>query len=118
MPRLCIDFDGTICKWKYPYAGKPQPHVKEVLTKLKKRGFYISILSCRTSKELHEGPNAFIEKARHAKIIEDYMKEYDLPYDEILYDYDKPIAMYYIDDQAIQFKGDWNDVLKEIENKE
>ena len=46
------------------------------------------------------------------------MNEHNLVFDEILL-VDKPVANYYIGDEAIGFRGDWKNTigeLKEIEN--
>ena len=44
--------------------------------------------------------------------MEDYLTKNEIPFDEVL-NINKPIGIF-IDDNAIGFRGDWNDVLEEI----
>ena len=108
----CIDFDGTICEFNYPSLGKPKEGVKQSLQKLKDMGYDIHIASCRTNHELKKFPIDRIEEVRAMKA---YLDEHEIPYDEVL-NVNKPLADWYIDDRAIGFRDNWEEVVEEIEN--
>ncbi|HUW45779.1 MAG TPA: hypothetical protein VMW50_08285 [Dehalococcoidia bacterium] len=106
--RIIVDFDGTICGFAFPDTGPPEPHVQEGLQKLKNAGFEIVIHSIRINKNW-----GFASQCKHLSIIETYMSVHNLPYDEILVNPGKPFAMAYIDDRAVQHKGDWLETAQE-----
>jgi predicted phosphatase len=107
----CVDMDGTICEFAYPDFGEPQPGVKEALQKIKDMGYEIEILSCRTNHELKKYP---IDRQEQVRMMEEYLNKHEIPYDRVL-NKDKPLAIWYIDDRAIGFRDNWEDVVKEIE---
>jgi len=108
---ICVDFDGTIAEWGiYPEPGLPCIGVKEALQKLKDDGFEIVISSARTSDEMSKYP---IDKEVQKRLIEEYLKKYDIPYDRVLKS-DKIVAKFYIDDRAIEYRGDWKDVIRKV----
>ena len=94
---IAIDFDGTIVSHKYPHTGDPRPGVKQAIDKLRSKGYYILIYSCRTSTEINDTDDGCIQQAQ---IITDTLNRYDIPFDEICM-YNKPIAIAYFDDRAI-----------------
>jgi hypothetical protein len=109
--RCAIDFDGTLRQWG---SGEPEPNAKESIIRMKKAGYRISILSCRTSCEFTDDQE---EKQHQKKFIEDYLKKYDIPFDEVL-EYDKPIADFYIDDSGIEYKNNWKEITDRIVNEQ
>lgn len=114
MPTICVDFDGTISEWaEYPVPGPPIEGVKEALQELKDMGFDIVILSSRTSDEMNKYP---IDKEMEKQRMEEYLDEHEIPYDVVLKS-DKPPATFYIDDRALEFHGDWQEVLKKVKER-
>lgn len=111
---VIIDFDGTLCKEEFPKVGSLEPFVREALQRIKKLGYLIKIHSCRTATYWKDG-----NRDQHIKIIEQFMKENELPYDEIIVDLnmDKPVAHFYVDDRAVSYTGDWLEVVEQIETK-
>ena len=105
--KAIIDFDGTLCDFVWPDAGKKvsKPNVKEGLQRLIDAGFRIIIHSVRTATYWKNEE----DRIRHLKIIQDFMEENNLPYDEILVgiNYDKPVGDVYIDDRGVAYRGDW-----------
>ena len=116
MPTVIIDFDGTICDLKYPDVGAPKRGVREALLKIKKAGFKIVIHSVRTAKywkekDWKEGGGT--SAAFQVEVIKNFMKEHNIPYHSICMD-DKPIAMFYIDDNALRFQDNWEEITEII----
>jgi hypothetical protein len=111
MERIaCVDFDGTITHFSFPEMGEPQPGVRENLQKLKDMGYTIHIYSCRTNIDLYPSLDA---REKSVQNMKDYLDEHEIPYDKVLCN-DKPLAIWYIDDRSIGFRGNWEDVIKEI----
>lgn len=93
---VVFDFDGVIHSYTSGWKGvdvipdPPVSGIREALTEIKE-DYKVVIVSSRTSSL--EGKNA----------VEQYMKRYCLPYDDITDT--KPPAIVYIDDRAICFDG-------------
>ena len=97
---LAIDFDGVIHDFKNPIAGRrmgaPIEGTKQALDELESKGCKIIVFSVWGDQP---------------EVITDYMNFYELPFHEITNI--KPLADYYIDDNAIRFTN-WADILKQI----
>lgn len=115
---VAVDLDNTIFKlndWKgQNHFGEPFDGVKEALGLLKEKGFEIIIWTTR-----------FNEEEKELKDISELLEENEVPYDYINENPYQPPDMseklyadYYVDDRAISFDGDWNDVVSEIEKRE
>jgi len=112
---VCVDFDGTICKWAFPEEGALQEGVKTALQFFKAMGFKLIISSCRTNKKLN--PKVYKQQVR---IIRDYLDKHEILFDEIDDgEQGKVVADYYIDDRAIRFteKKGWLGVISEFVNE-
>ena len=94
--------------------GEPKKGVKEALQKLKVLGYEIHIASCRTNHELKKYP---IDRQEQVRAMEAYLEKHEIPYDVVLNN-DKALGIWYIDDRAIGFRNNWDEVVKEIENDE
>ena len=104
---IVMDLDDTICfpnhlekgtHEKYALA-KPDIKVISKLQELKEKGYYIIIASARRMLT-HNGD---LEKiiADVGKVTEDWLEEYNVPYDEL--QFGKPYASsYYVDDKALR----------------
>lgn len=90
---LAIDFDHTIVNGREPLPG-----AKDALQHLHDAGHHITIHSCNSYDW-----------------IQRVLNDNDIPYDRIWDGPGKPIADCYVDDRAIQFRGNWAEMLKNIE---
>jgi len=109
-----IDFDGTLCRFEFPKVGPIEPDVEIALGILKQAGYKIKIHSCRTATYwLREK-----ERQIHIKLIQDFMNEHNLPYNEIIISptMDKPIADVYIDDRAIRYQNNWLEIANKLKH--
>jgi len=104
--NICFDFDGVINSYKSGWQGAtiisdpPVEGVKEAIDEFKKAGYNIVICSSRA--KTIGGKQAIVE----------YLKKYHIYYDRV--DSDKPPAIAYIDDRAIQFNGNVNDLVDDF----
>jgi hypothetical protein len=116
---ICVDFDKTIVEWG-PLMG-PTPLFKgasEAINRFKKAGYKIIILTSRSSQTWARSVvgadttavNTFLwEQFTYvAKILTDA----GIPWDRITAE--KVPAEWYIDDKAIEFTGNWDEVVSRI----
>ncbi len=104
--RICIDFDGVIFDEK---TREPIPGCKEALTKLQNAGIEIWVYTARGY--VSGGTQNAIEKV--TTTLKDFLQKHGIPYDDIYFGL-KPAADIYLDDHAIEFKGEWAPVIGRI----
>lgn len=109
-PVLAVDFDGVAAQyngWKgEDHLGRPMPGLERFLEEVIKQGWNIILHSCRPAWRLQ-------------KWAEQYgLARYFVGYNENPYFNNhpqekscKPVATMYLDDRAVRFHGDWNEVL-------
>lgn len=97
---IAVDFDGVIHDYKNPIEGRRMGGeifgTKDALKRIRAKGYKIVVFSVWGAE---------------SKTITDFMKYYNLPFDEVTNI--KPLADYYIDDKAIRFTN-WEDALNQI----
>ncbi len=110
---IAVDLDGTLLETGTADEplGKPKPGAKEVLQRLKDEGYTIVI---------------YTSKAGYTR-ISNHLKAYGIPFDHININPDepyivgsnlgKPSAEAYIDNRALEFKGDWEVVYQELKRR-
>ena len=49
-----IDFDGTLCKSKYPTIIKPKKRIIRLVKRLKRRGNKLILWTCRSGQNLND----------------------------------------------------------------
>lgn len=102
---VCLDFDGVLHSYRSGWCGIeviPDPPIhgtKEAVARLRK-SYRIAVYSSRCCKP--EGRDA----------IAAWLAKHDIEVDEICEH--KPPALVYIDDRAICFRGDWDQVLVDV----
>lgn len=99
---FAIDFDGTIHDWQHPVPGRkmgpPFPYAKEALEKMRAGGHKVIIHSCN-----------------RREVIEGWMRYFEIPYDYIWDEKGKPVADYYIDDNAVRFvPNNWEEITEKV----
>lgn len=108
-PSIAIDVDGVLADYSMGWKGSavlgfPNPGAKEFLEALRDAGWHI-----------------IVHTTRGKEIMEWWLQEHGLHYDDINENPylqgenpGKPIATIYLDDRAIQFRGDFQQALREI----
>lgn len=109
--RIMIDFDGVIHKYTKGFQdGSVYDDVvegsSEKIKKLKELGFEIVIFTTRVS------PENSSDSENQKKLVEDYLNKNNIPFDHITSE--KLGALAYIDDNAIEFKGNWFSMFEYI----
>jgi hypothetical protein len=109
-PNLAIDFDDTIVKLNNHEIIGLNHGVKEAILKLKE--YYNIVIYSSRNVAGYE---------REFEEMKKYLKANDIYYDSIVEREDgKVMAMFYVDDKAIEFKDNWNSItnrLLDTENK-
>lgn len=98
---LGIDFDGVVAhNTGYPkyILTKPIKGAKEALEGLTNKSWKIIIYTARPWSDY--------------ELIENWLIYHNIPFRRIICG--KPLFKYIIDDRNIEFKNDWNEVLKKI----
>ena len=107
---ICIDFDGVLAGMTSNISdyGSPISGGAEATHKLRELGYRLIIHTAR--------PNS----GEHIRRLKTFLEENNILFDNVNTDpespwnCDKPLADFYIDDRAVQFKGDWDDVLWQV----
>jgi len=106
-PTICVDFDGVIHSYTSGWKGaavipdRPVPGAREAIEVLRLMGYAVKVSSARS------GQLGGIEAVRA------YLVTHGIEVDEVCEH--KPPAIIYLDDRGVQFHGDWQRALKDIE---
>jgi predicted phosphatase len=108
---IAVDFDNTIAEEDEVGRLVPVAGVREALQALREQGAIIVIHTCRVklSREKRQLTQEMYK-------LEKWLDDYQIPFDQIDMG-DKPVARFYIDDRAVHFNGDWDQVTRVIENR-
>jgi len=109
---IAVDLDGVILEfdeWKgHRHFGKPVPGVRDALKKLKEMGFVIVVWTTRDNIE------DIARVLREHKIPFDYINENPFQPPDCS---NKIYADVYVDDRAVEFNGNWDEVIEKIKGK-
>ena len=121
MPVLCIDFDGTLVEHDYPRIGALRPNVIEVLTRFKKEGFRLILLTCREDGD--EPGRDYLTQA--VEFMRGHRIEFDAVNEPLSFEEEggwrptklrrKPHGNVFIDDRNLGgIPFDWLDIYKQV----
>lgn len=108
-PTIAVDFDGVL--YTGPWEGSAAPlHADKVMKGAKEameilsQKFRLIIFTCRS----YDGTTIHgdIDVGRPDK-IEAFLREQNIPFDEVVKFPGKPSVDIYLDDKAVCFTGDW-----------
>lgn len=112
MRTICIDIDGTICRYEswsgHDHFGEVIPGAKDAIQRLHDDGWYIIIFSTRSRRE---SIKRFLE---NEAIWFDSINENPHQPDNAVGG--KPIADVYLDDRAVTFRGNWAQAYEDVVN--
>ena len=112
--NIAIDFDGVIHNFDKGWFdgtcyGEPIPGSIDAIKKISKV-FKIIIFS---SKALPDRP--LVNGMTGEELISEWLKKHDILKYISEVTFTKPRAEYYIDDKAIEFRNNWNEIIKKLE---
>ena len=111
---VCVDFDGTLFPYRPLYELNPPINgAVEAVRWMKSQGYKIVIFTSRCSTTWCEQSGESL--AANLVWVIDRLIENGIPYDDITAE--KVPAEFYIDDRAIEFRGDWNEVLERMKSE-
>ena len=111
--RIMIDFDGVIHSYDKGFQnGEVYGNViegsKEAVEHFKSKGYEIVIFTTRASKEHNIDPKS----KELISNVESWLNKNGIYFDDITAD--KLGAVAYIDDKAIRFESNWDDIIEKI----
>ena len=101
--QVAIDFDDTIA---IEVLGEivPIKGTKDAMSRLWRHGYIIVVHSARA----WEG---FPDRAEKTRWMAEWLHKHHIPYHKIHTGYGKPAAIAYIDDKAIKFDNNWQEIV-------
>jgi hypothetical protein len=109
--RIAIDFDGTLVTQDSNGDFYATIGAKEALEMLVAQGYHIIIHTCRTGIAWREG-----YLSEELELIKNTLDRFSIPFHEIFAG-DKLIADTYIDDRSVSYKGNWEEVISELNKR-
>jgi len=109
---VLVDFDGTLCEFRYPDLGPPIQGARQFMKALIARGLQPVVWSSRMSGDV----NTDEERRKSALMIRGWLIENGIPF----HDVDdgtqgKRHCLAYVDDRGAQFTGSYERVLSRID---
>lgn len=112
---IAVDFDGVIHDYTGGWRGgeiygDPVKDARWAMQHLWRRGHKILIYTCRAYPGVVNGRKVRGKKRELAA----WLEQHRIPYDEIWTGRGKPPADIYVDDRAVEFRGDWFSTVDKI----
>jgi hypothetical protein len=112
--RICVDWDSTLAEERWPQVGGWLPGALDALRRLAAEYDEVVIFSCRvacfdrdeTTPRDNDDQIRAINNMLWIAGIPGNVYVWNRPF--------KPPALHYIDDKAIEFRGDWEEVLTRV----
>lgn len=113
---IIVDWNLTLVneKWRGPFTwteGAP-----EALRAFLKAGYEVKIHTCTLYTKTWKGsaPVDHQDRAKQYWFMRDLLDKEGFEEIEIITDIDKPPAIFYIDDKALNFNGNWGKVVRRV----
>ena len=113
---IAVDFDGTLCKNKYPKVGRLCSEGIEILKKFRKNGGEVILWTCRYGKALQDAIDACREAGLEFDAVNKNAPKHRMRWASVTGDTElsrKVYADIYIDDREAHLCGepvDWNKI--------
>lgn len=120
-PTICVDLDGVLARQEewlgIHHFGDAIPGARKFLLNLRERGFRVVIYTCRCCRNLNFSEDLDIIGLH--TLVKNWLRANEMPYDQIYVGQGKPVAMFYVDDRAIEVpenpsKEELDGVLRKI----
>lgn len=99
---IAVDLDGCLAQYDGNYKaleiGEPVDKAREFLRSLHELGYRIVVFTSRTNQE----------------VTWHWLRSHDMAEYVLIVTNVKPLAIAYVDDRAVQFDGDWSNVINRI----
>lgn len=112
---IAIDFDGTICRGKFPAIDGQQPYAADTVNALYDAGHYIIINTCRSGEQLLEAINWMLNQGIKFHRVNDNHPEQTALYNN---NSRKIFAHVYVDDKNLGGFPGWLQAYEAIQQKE
>lgn len=109
--KIAVDFDGTLHTGRWPGIGSLAPYAVEVMRKLKAKGHFITIWTCREGTRQTEMINWLLEKGIPFDRVNDNIPEQSEIYGN---NSRKVHADLYIDDKQVGGLPPWPEIYETV----
>ena len=115
LENIAVDFDGVVHNFDKGWHdgtcyGDPLPGSLEAIKKLSKK-YNVIIFSAKVRPD-----RPLVEGKSGKELVIEWLKKHEIFSCVKDVTHEKPRAQYYIDDKAIKFVDNWEEILKEVCN--
>ena len=107
MISIVFDIDGTLCPIKKEYENYidliPYKNIIDKLIEYKNNGFKIILFTSRNMRTYNNNIDLILKNTK--PILEEWLKKWNIPYDEIIFGKPYPGKLgFYVDDRTVRPK--------------